>query len=98
MEITAISPSKVTIKLDFLKPFEGHNTAEFILYPKGDSTDVTWAMHGPQPYARKVLGTFLNMDRLIGRGFEEGLANIKAIAEQQAPVYESRNSTAVGGR
>src|SRR6185312_3955506 len=36
MEITdAPAPSKVTIKLDFFKPFESHNTAEFKLEPSG---------------------------------------------------------------
>jgi uncharacterized protein YndB with AHSA1/START domain len=48
MEITDTSaPSKVTIKLDFFKPFKGHNVAEFTLEAKGDSTNVTWATHGP---------------------------------------------------
>ena len=47
MEITESVPTKVAIKLDFIRPFEGHNIAEFTLQPKGDSTTVTWAMHGP---------------------------------------------------
>ena len=39
MEITDTSdPSRVTIKLDFVKPLEGHNVAEFVLAPQGDST------------------------------------------------------------
>src|ERR1019366_5294812 len=37
MEILeASSPSKIVIKLDFLKPFEAHNTAEFTMLPQGD--------------------------------------------------------------
>ena len=63
MEIVdAPAPSKVTIKLDFLKPFEGHNIAEFTLEPKGDSTNVTWVMDGPRPYVAKVMSVFFNMD------------------------------------
>src|SRR5258708_39126821 len=51
MEITeSHPPSKITIKLDFVKPFEGHNTAEFTLVAGGDSTNVTWAMYGSDPY------------------------------------------------
>ena len=39
MEITDTSaPSKVVIKLDFIKPFEGHNVAEFALVPQGGTT------------------------------------------------------------
>src|SRR6185436_2103943 len=55
MEIAESSPpSKVAIKLDFLKPFEAHNTAEFTLEGKGDSTNVKWAMYGPSPYITKL--------------------------------------------
>jgi hypothetical protein len=82
MEITSASPSKVTIKLDFLKPFEGHNVAEFTLEPKGDVTDVTWSMDGTSAYAAKVVGIFINMDNMIGSDFEAGLASLKAIAER----------------
>jgi carbon monoxide dehydrogenase subunit G len=82
MEITDTSPpSKVTIKLDFIKPFEGHNIAEFLLDPKGDSTNVTWAMHGPTPYMAKVMHVFFNTDKMIGKEFETGLAYLKTIAE-----------------
>ena len=82
MEIADTSPpSKVTIKLDFMKPFEAHNTAEFTLEPKGDSTNVTWAMYGPSEYMAKVIGVFVSMDKMIGKDFETGLANLKTVAE-----------------
>jgi hypothetical protein len=83
MEIVeAPPPSRVAIKLDFLKPFEAHNTAEFTLVPRGDATEVTWAMHGPNLFIGKVMGVFMSMDRMIGKDFEAGLANLKAAAEQ----------------
>ena len=75
-------PSKVVIKLDFIKPFEGHNTATFLLVPKGDVTDVTWTMDGPSPFVAKLMGVFMNMDKMIGNDFEAGLANLKAAAEK----------------
>ena len=82
MEITESSPpSKVTIKLDFVKPIEGHNTAEFTLEPKGDSTNVTWAMYGPSPYSAKLIGVFVSIDYMIGKELETGLANLKTVAE-----------------
>src|SRR5438034_1538704 len=47
MEITDAShPSRVTIKLDFIRPFEGHNMAEFALVPQGNATNVSWTMDG----------------------------------------------------
>ena len=83
MEIADASPpSKVTIKLDFVKPIEGHNTAEFTLLPDGDSTNVTWVMYGPSAYVAKVIGIFVSMDKMIGNDFETGLANMKAVAEK----------------
>ena len=82
MEIAAVSPpSKIIFKLDFIKPFEAHNIAEFTLDERGDATNVTWAIYGPSPLLSKVMGLFCNMDKMIGREFETGLANLKTIAE-----------------
>ncbi len=75
-------PQKVTMKLDMIEPFEGHNTVEFTLAPNGATTEVTWAMHGPSPFMAKLVGVFMNMDRMIGRDFEAGLANLRAKAEK----------------
>jgi hypothetical protein len=83
MEIVESGPRKVLIKLDFLKPFEAHNMAEFLLEPKGDGTSVTWAIHGPSPYISKVIGTFMDFDDMIGRDFVKGLADLKAAAEKK---------------
>jgi hypothetical protein len=84
MEILEAQPSnKVLIKLDFIKPFEAHNMAEFTLEPKGDTTLATWAIYGPSAYITKVMGLFFNMDTMIGKDFEAGLADLKAAAEKQ---------------
>ena len=83
MEIIESTPaSKVGIQLDFSKPFEGHNIVEFVLVPQGDSSNLTWTMHGPTPYISKLMQVFVSMDRLIGKDFEAGLANLKALAEK----------------
>jgi len=80
--IEAPAPRQIVIKLDFLKPFEGHNTAEFTMDPQGDNTNVTWAMYGPSSFVFKVMGMFMNMDKMIGDDFAVGLANLKAVAEK----------------
>jgi uncharacterized protein YndB with AHSA1/START domain len=83
MEILeASTPSKIVIKLDFLAPFEAHNTAEFTMLPQGDATRVTWLMHGPAPFMNKVMQVFMNLDKMIGRDFEVGLANLKRLTEK----------------
>jgi hypothetical protein len=91
MEITDTSnPSRVTIRLDFIKPLEGHDVAEFALTSQGDYTTVTWRMNGPTPYLGKLIGVFVNMDSMIGDQFDAGLAALKAVAEEssQASVKE----------
>jgi hypothetical protein len=81
MEILDATATRVTVKLDFLKPFEAHNLAEFTLAPEGAATQVTWAMHGPSPLASKIMQVFVSMDGLIGKDFAAGLANMKNVAE-----------------
>lgn len=82
MEIAESSPpSKVAIRLDFVKPFQAHNTVEFALEPKGDATNVTWTMQGDTPYFAKLIHVFFDMDSMVGKDFETGLANLKTIAE-----------------
>ncbi|MBL0121754.1 MAG: SRPBCC family protein [Betaproteobacteria bacterium] len=83
MEITDSAPySKITIKLDFLKPFEAHNITEFTLHRRGDSTHIEWAMFGPSPFMSKLMTIFVSMDKMVGKDFESGLANLKRISEQ----------------
>lgn len=86
MEIMDAAPhSKIVIKLDFFSPFEAHNTAEFTMQPKGSATNVTnvtWAMHGPVSYVAKIIHMFMNMDRMCGDQFQQGLASMKAVAEK----------------
>ena len=83
MEIIESTPaSKVGIQLDFIKPFEGHNIAEFTFAPESDATRVTWTMHGPTPFISKVMQVFVSMDTLIGKDFEAGLANLKTLTEK----------------
>jgi|ERR1700704_2976596 len=82
MEILETSvPSKIRIKLDFFKPFEGHNTAEFTMLPQGDATSVTWLMQGPARFVTRVMQVFINLDNMIGKDFEVGLANLKKLTE-----------------
>lgn len=82
MEILESAPERIVIKLDFARPFEAHNMAEFTMEPKGDTTNVTWAMYGPNLYIGKVMQIFLNMDKMVGDDFEAGLGDLKKSAER----------------
>ncbi len=83
MEILETSaPSKILIKLDFFTPFEAHNIAEFTMLPQGDATNVSWRMHGPAPFMARIMHVFINIDKMVGKDFEAGLANLKRLTEK----------------
>jgi hypothetical protein len=67
-------PSKVVFAMHFIEPFEAHNTAEFLLEPRGDSTAVTWAIFGPQPYLAKVMHLFFPPQENLWVNFGSGRA------------------------
>jgi hypothetical protein len=73
--------SRVLLKLEFEKPMKTTNDAEFTLREDNGITMITWAMTGPSPFISKVMDTVMNMDRLVGKDFEMGLANLKRISE-----------------
>ena len=82
MRIIESTPdSRVGIALEFVKPFKASNTATFTLVPDASGTRVTWAMDGQNTLVSKLMGLFMNMDRMIGGEFEKGLASLKGIAE-----------------
>jgi hypothetical protein len=78
----AAPPNRLTLNLDFERPFAAHNIVDFTLEPKGEATEVTWAMRGRVPYLAKIAHVIFNMDRMVGNDFEAGLSNLKAIAER----------------
>jgi len=74
----------IRIKLEFFKPFKCSNTAEFTFEPEAGGTHVTWSMFGKNLLMGKIFGLFMNMDKMVGKDFEKGLAAIKSTAEQTA--------------
>jgi len=88
MEITEMRAGSegglVTIKLDFFRPFKASNTAEFLMKPTDSGTDLTWAMFGPSPFMSRLMGVFMDMDKMIGKDFEAGLQALKKNAEAAA--------------
>jgi hypothetical protein len=85
MEITnAVAPTLVSIDLKMIKPFEVVNKVEFLIEPQQDQTKVTWRMKHHEPYPAKVFGIFMNMDNMVGKDFELGLARLKDVVEKQA--------------
>ena len=67
--------------LDMYRPIKGSNKVVFTMTPSEEGTIVTWAMDGKNPFIVKVVGQFIDMDKMIGKDFEEGLMNLKALVE-----------------
>ena len=83
MEIAESVPSsKLTLKLNFEKPFKANNIVNFTLTPVDGGTDVTWSMEGQNNFMSKIMQVFMDMDKMVGPDFEAGLANLKAAAEK----------------
>lgn len=85
MTITRSTPNReVLIALEFISPFRASNVATFTLVASGAGTKVTWAMDGPNPLMSKVMGLVMNLDKMIGGQFEQGLATLKGMVESGA--------------
>ena len=72
----------VAYRLEFEKPFRATNRASFTLSPVEGGTELVWAMEGPASLMSKIMDLLMNMDRMVGRDFEAGLANLKALVEK----------------
>ena len=85
MTIEEAKPNElVRTKLEFIKPWEATNTSTFTLKPEASGTKVTWSMDGPNNFMSKAFGLFMDMEGMIGKDFEKGLADIKKNAEADA--------------
>ncbi len=84
LSITDSRPaSKVVMRLQMTKPMWCDNRIEFGFVPQGNSTEVTWTMSGPQPYLGKLMSVFVNCEKMVGKQFEQGLADLKKLSEQK---------------
>ena len=72
----------VRMKLEFVRPFAGTNMAELTFKPMGAQTMVTWSFTGKNNFICRVVGVFMNMEKMVGGQFEQGLASLKALVEK----------------
>ena len=87
MTIVGSQPyERIDLKLEFFKPFTATNSADFVFKKIGDETEVIWSMEGNYNFMTKAIGLVMNMEKLCGGQFEEGLANMKQLAESEAKV------------
>lgn len=79
--VESVPHTRIRLKLDFVRPFKAQNTAEFVLSPAEQGTRVTWSLSGPSPFLSRLIGIFIDTDKMIGADFEAGLAALKLQAE-----------------
>lgn len=85
MTITESRPSElIRFHLEFIKPMSGTSASEFTFKPEGHQTVVTWTMTGQNNFIAKAFCLFMNMDKMVGSQFEQGLARLKSVAETAA--------------
>ncbi len=70
---------KIGMKLEFVRPFAGTSDVEFTFAPEGAGTKVTWAMKSKKPFIGKVMGMFMDCEKMCGDQFSEGLDNLAKV-------------------
>lgn len=80
------APTKLAVTLDMTRPMACSNLITFTLDPVDGGTQVTWRMQGACPFLGKLMGTVFNMDRMVGRDFEQGLAALRDASERPGPA------------
>ena len=99
MEIIEHRPNElVGIQLDFLKPFPSHNRCDFMMHHAHGGTHVVWRMTGTNNFMAKGFDLFMDMDKMLGRDFEKGLAALKVEAEGATGGPAAAGTSASGTR
>ncbi len=82
LTVAEVTPSKVTLDLEMIRPMSARNKVEYTFAPRGNATNMTWALYGPMPLISKVICTFVDFDKMIGVDMERGFQDLKALAER----------------
>ena len=91
--IDSLMPDKgIRLSLKFLEPWQSESSVGVDLEPRNDSTRVTWRMSGTNDFMGKVMGVFMNMDEMIGKDFDKGLASLKGLVEADAMAEKEANA------
>ncbi len=84
-EITKIiDGERIDYELRFFEPMKTTNLAYMTTESTtDDQTVVRWGFTGHIDYPMNLMLLFMNMDKAIGKDFEQGLTNLKVILESQ---------------
>ena len=80
-----IPADRVSIALEFVKPFASTSDLDFVLQPVPGGTQVSWVMSGTNNFTAKLMTLFVDMDAAVGKDFEKGLGRLKTLVEHAPP-------------
>jgi polyketide cyclase/dehydrase/lipid transport protein len=72
----------VDIEQVFVRPLAGKARMVFTFAPEGGGTKVTWTMDGTNNFIGKAMCMVVDMDAMLGKDFDRGLASMKSVAEK----------------
>ena len=85
MTISASTPGQgLAIHVEYSRPFPATNETTFTFTPVGANTEVKWSMVVQNNFMMKGISIFMDMDKMVGKDFEDGLRQLKNVAEAVA--------------
>jgi len=80
--IESTSFQSINQKMASIKPWESESEVFWSFKPVSEGTEVTWSMKGEMSFGEKAYLTFNGgMDKMIGPGFEKGLAKLDTVLQ-----------------
>ena len=80
--IRIVDGEVVESRLRFFKPWKSESDAYMRTVDSGDGgTVVTWGFSGKNKFPISIMMLFMNMDKAVGKDFEEGLTTLKSRLE-----------------
>jgi hypothetical protein len=73
-----VENESVETELRFFKPWKSHSDAYLrVVGLESQQTNVTWGFSGKNKFPFSIFMLFMNMDKAVGKDFEEGLNSLK---------------------
>lgn len=83
IEIIKIIPNEsVELKLIMTEPFFALNKIVYHLAPVPNGVEMTWSMSGDGGFLGKLIGVFIDCEKMVKDQFVVGIKNLKVIVEK----------------
>lgn len=78
-----VENESIETELRFFKPWKSQSVAYLrVVGLDNKQTNVTWGFSGNNKFPFSIFMLFMNMDKAVGKDFEEGLSNLKQHLEK----------------